>query len=272
MHLRHERHGSGPPLLLIHGVGMSHHAYDEVVPLLADDFECFAIDLPGFGESPRMDEPASMAGFARACHAFMAAQGHDAYHVAGNSLGGGIALFLGLSGKALSACGLSPAGFAAGPDLAYLHGSLAFLRAGVPLLAALPEGAWSSPLVRKAALAQYALHGERRTPAQVAEGFGELKSATAFGETQRRALMWKCPLTLSPPCPLTVAWGAKDRLLLTGPQAARAKRRLPTARHVLLEGCGHLPTWDDPAQVARVVREAAQAPAEAGSPVAAQSR
>jgi pimeloyl-ACP methyl ester carboxylesterase len=53
-----------------------------------------------------------------------------------------------------------------------------------------------------------------------------------------------------------VAWGEKDRLLIYSRQSARARRLLPDARHVTLTGCGHVPTWDDPEQVARVVLEA----------------
>ena len=56
-------------------------------------------------------------------------------------------------------------------------------------------------------------------------------------------------------CPVTIAWGSHDFLLLTRPQAARARERLPQARHVTLNGCGHIPTWDDPEQVARVILE-----------------
>ena len=56
-------------------------------------------------------------------------------------------------------------------------------------------------------------------------------------------------------CPVTVAWGEKDRLLIYSRQSARARRLLPDARHVTLHGCGHVPTWDDPEQVARVLLE-----------------
>jgi pimeloyl-ACP methyl ester carboxylesterase len=59
-----------------------------------------------------------------------------------------------------------------------------------------------------------------------------------------------------PACPVTVGWGEKDRLLLYSRQSARARRLLPDARHLTLEGCGHVPTWDDPEQVARVLLEA----------------
>ena len=51
---------------------------------------------------------------------------------------------------------------------------------------------------------------------------------------------------------VTVAWGEKDRLLLPR-QADRARAALPAARHVTLFGCGHVPTWDDPALVARTI-------------------
>jgi len=44
--------------------------------------------------------------------------------------------------------------------------------------------------------------------------------------------------------------------LLTGRQAPRARRRLPEAQHVILEGCGHVPMWDDPEQVARAILDA----------------
>jgi pimeloyl-ACP methyl ester carboxylesterase len=56
--------------------------------------------------------------------------------------------------------------------------------------------------------------------------------------------------------PTTVAWGERDRLLIYSRQAPRARRRLPGARHVTLAGCGHVPTWDDPEQVATVILEA----------------
>jgi pimeloyl-ACP methyl ester carboxylesterase len=57
--------------------------------------------------------------------------------------------------------------------------------------------------------------------------------------------------------PVTVSWGSKDRLLFPR-QALRAAREIPSARIVGLLGCGHVPTYDDPEQVARVLLEAAR--------------
>jgi pimeloyl-ACP methyl ester carboxylesterase len=49
--------------------------------------------------------------------------------------------------------------------------------------------------------------------------------------------------------PVTLAWPDHDRIV-------RRPRSLPAGvRSVVLHGCGHLPTWDDPEQVARVLLE-----------------
>src|SRR6266566_110532 len=48
------RAGNGPPLVLLHGIGLSRRAWDPVVPALAEHFDVLAIDLPGFGESEPM--------------------------------------------------------------------------------------------------------------------------------------------------------------------------------------------------------------------------
>jgi len=54
------RTGQGEPLVLLHGLGSSRHAWDPVLPALAATFEVVAVDLPGFGESeplPTQIEP-----------------------------------------------------------------------------------------------------------------------------------------------------------------------------------------------------------------------
>jgi pimeloyl-ACP methyl ester carboxylesterase len=54
--------------------------------------------------------------------------------------------------------------------------------------------------------------------------------------------------------PVTIAWGEHDRLLLPR-QAHRAQTAIPSARVITLRGCGHIPMYDDPEQVARVLLE-----------------
>jgi pimeloyl-ACP methyl ester carboxylesterase len=79
--------------------------------------------------------------------------------------------------------------------------------------------------------------------------------APSFWDLLRQAPGWD---VVPPTCPTTVAWGDRDRLLIYSRQAPRARRMLPAAHHVTLAGCGHVPTWDDPDQVARVILEASR--------------
>ncbi|HEY2795320.1 MAG TPA: alpha/beta fold hydrolase, partial [Micromonosporaceae bacterium] len=109
-----ERRGAGEPLVLIHGIGHRWQAWEPVLGMLADEHDVIAIDLPGFGRSPRPvgGMPASVPALATLLGSFLAELGVDRPHVAGNSLGGGLALELAAAGIARSATALSPAGFA----------------------------------------------------------------------------------------------------------------------------------------------------------------
>ena len=57
-----------------------------------------------------------------------------------------------------------------------------------------------------------------------------------------------------PPCPITIAWSARDRVLPLEVNGARARELIPGARFIVLEGVGHLPMLDDPDLVARTIR------------------
>lgn len=49
--------GSGPPVVLLHGMGDDSSVWDQTVADLAGDFACTAVDLPGHGRSPAPDDP-----------------------------------------------------------------------------------------------------------------------------------------------------------------------------------------------------------------------
>lgn len=246
--LAHDRTGSGPPLLLVHGIGMSRVAWRPVVPLLARDREVIAVDLPGHGESP--PGPVTMRGVADAVADTAAGLGLEDWRVAGNSLGGGVALDLAASGRVRSACAVSPVGFAAGREPAYARGVLAatrFMARGLlPVI-----GPVASSRVLRTSLCAHVAARPWRLPAADAEVWTrDYATAVSFWALLRDVPDWHAA---PPRCPTTVAWGDKDRLLIYSRQAPRARRRLPGARHVTLHGCGHVPMWDDPEQVAATI-------------------
>jgi pimeloyl-ACP methyl ester carboxylesterase len=103
------REGVGDPLLLIHGLGLSWSSWNPVLPILTRAHDVLALDLPGFGTAPPLrDQTPTVAALADAIEAELERSGLDRVHVAGNSLGGWIALELARRGRATSAVALSP--------------------------------------------------------------------------------------------------------------------------------------------------------------------
>jgi pimeloyl-ACP methyl ester carboxylesterase len=111
--LAYERHGSGPPLLLLHGVGHRRQAWLAVLDRLTPHRDVVLVDLPGHGESP----PLNLAGrpvldaLLAEVTGLLDELALERPHVAGNSLGGRLALEAAVAGRAATVTALSPAGF-----------------------------------------------------------------------------------------------------------------------------------------------------------------
>jgi pimeloyl-ACP methyl ester carboxylesterase len=251
--LDHHRTGSGPPLLLLHGVGSQWQMWEPVLATLARERDVIAVDLPGFGESPALEGEPTVAALASAVAGHIAALGLERPDVAGNSLGGGIALELGARGLVRTVCCLSPIGFARGREGAYGRATLRASYAAARVLAPVAGAVVTNPAVRTLAFAHLMARPWRMPPDAAAGAMRNL----ARTEGMRAALDAVAPWRPAPQTgPTTIAWGERDRLLLRSRQAPRAAREHPGARHLVLHGCGHVPTWDDPEQVARVILEA----------------
>src|SRR3954447_12633135 len=124
--LTYTRIGSGQPLVLLHALGLSRSAWDPVVPALSQHFDVIAVDLPGFGASaplPAQVEP-TPAALAEAVAALLAELGVTTVHVAGNSLGGWVALELAALTPVASLTLLAPAGLWRDETPVYCRASL----------------------------------------------------------------------------------------------------------------------------------------------------
>src|SRR5262249_41110852 len=85
-------------VILIHGLGSNKTSFFESVSALTPRYTVHAIDLPGFGSSSKpMRAPYDAPWFSRAVTRFMDAQGIQRAHLVGNSLGGRVAIEVGLS-------------------------------------------------------------------------------------------------------------------------------------------------------------------------------
>ncbi|MEU6663951.1 alpha/beta fold hydrolase [Streptomyces sp. NPDC046821] len=252
--IAHERVGSGEPLLLLHGIGHHWQAWSPVIPVLAGEREVIAVDLPGFGASPALPEGLAydLPTVTSVLGALCATLGIERPHVAGNSLGGLLALELGREKLVRSVTALSPGGFWSEAERRYAFGTLHAMRQGARALPVAAIERLSRSAAGRAALTStiYARPG-RRSPEDVVAETLALREATGFTPTLQagRHVLFTDDV---PEVPVTVAWGTRDRLLLRR-QGIRAKHALPGARLVRLPGCGHVPMNDDPALVSRVI-------------------
>ena len=256
MTIEYQRAGTGPPLVLLHGIGHHWQGWQPVIAELRTSFDVIACDSPGFGRSPPLAagvEPTVYA-YARAFADFFAELGVTRPHVAGNSMGGAIALELARRRAVSSVTAFSPAGFWMPRERRFSRLSLGLLgsvpqplRPAVRALAATPSG--------RAVLFKQMFGWPTRIPSDEAQSTlddawaapafaGALAAFDAYDFTAGDELRGT---------PTTIAWGRYDRLLIYSRQAPRARQRLPWAQHVIL-GAGHVPFFDDPAAVAETIR------------------
>jgi pimeloyl-ACP methyl ester carboxylesterase len=249
-----ERAGSGEPMVLLHGVGSNRHIWGPVMPALAERFEVFALDLPGFGDSPPLaggDEP-SVPALARAVELELERLGVGKPHLVGNSMGGWIAFELARRGRAHSVVAISPVGLHTRWEarLSDLH--LAGHKAGARLSAPLGRLPFRLGPARSLLLRRMFARPGNVSPEAAALANRKLADSSSF-TASRRWISSHRPEGLDQlTCPVLIAWGTKDRLL-PARQGPRWVAEIPGAKLRLLPGLGHLSQSDDPDLVSSVI-------------------
>jgi pimeloyl-ACP methyl ester carboxylesterase len=252
--LSYSRRGAGPPLVLLHALGLSRVAWDPVVPVLAEHFDVITPDLPGFGESeplPAGDEP-HPARLARAVAGLLDDLSLDRPHVVGNSVGGWVALELARIRPVSSLTLLSPAGLWRGRVPLYCLVSLRLTRWACRHAAGLLSWLVSCRLGRLLVLGQTHGRPTRVPPGRARGAIREIGTSRGY-DTALAATVHR-HITAGPAldAPVTVAFGSRDLLLLPG-QSRHVEQLPPGTRSVPLPGCGLVPMSDDPAAVAAAI-------------------
>jgi pimeloyl-ACP methyl ester carboxylesterase len=251
--------GAGEPVVCVHGLGGTKASFLPTVSALADGYRVIALDLPGFGDS---DKPLAAAYdapyFARKVRDLLDALGIGRAHLVGNSMGGRVAIELGLieprrvGGIVL----LSPA-------LAWLRERrfkwlLPTIVPRLGLIQPTPR-AIAEPIVRRLVPGG----NDGWSAAGVDEflrAYLDPRGRAAFYAAARNIYMdephgerglWTRLAQMSPET--MFVWGRRDGLV---PPAFRkhVERVLPAARHVELD-CGHVPQLERPRETHRAIRE-----------------
>ena len=185
MQVNYHRAGTGPPLVLIHGIGSRWQVWKPVLDRLTPHRDVVALDLPGFGASPPPPPgtPPGIESLVRLVSEFIEELGLERPHVGGNSLGGWLALELAKRDRVASATALSPGGFARGADAAFLRASLRLTIDMTRRLAPRARGIVRYPLLRQLVLGQMVAHPRRVSPEEAAETVRAAAAAPWFEET-----------------------------------------------------------------------------------------
>jgi pimeloyl-ACP methyl ester carboxylesterase len=238
------------PLVLIHGLGGTGTVWDPVLDLLAPEREPIVLELPGFGAAPPLPdgvEPTA-ANLGAALRERCLELGIERPHVAGNSLGGWVALEMGRAGWAATVTALSPAGLWRAPLGEHKGDTRRWARRLRPLVSA---GLWAPPL-RRRMLATFAARPKRIPRAAGRELIlGWIDAAGYDGANRAMRSHLFDPAGYPEDVPVTIAWGELDHLV--GPP--KPVRRPAGARFLVLPGVGHTPTWDDPELIANTLLE-----------------
>jgi pimeloyl-ACP methyl ester carboxylesterase len=253
--------GSGPVLLLLHGIANSGETWESVARPLSRHFTLIAPDLLGHGESATPRGDYSLGAHASGVRDILTTLGRDRVTVVGHSLGGGIAMQFAYQFPERCERMVLVSSGGLGREVHLL------LRA-----AALPGADWVLPLITSPELLGVGrlvgglLDRVRLAPSGdvkvLAEGFASLDNAgsrRAFLHTVRAVIEPSGQrvsahdrLALAALLPTLVVWGERDSIIPLNHGVA-AHEAMPGSRLEVFEDAGHMPHADDPRRFARVV-------------------
>jgi pimeloyl-ACP methyl ester carboxylesterase len=271
------RAGEGEPLVLIHGFTATWRCWLPVLAELVPRFEVIAPTLHGHDGGtalPPREAPHSIARAADFLEAHLDEIGVTTAHLAGNSLGGALALELAKRGRARSVVGISPAGgLRPGDDAAARQIIKVFSRMQKTTTASvkmLPR-VMARPNLRRLALRDVMTRGHQVPAAE----------ALALARSSIRCDIVEDVYTVlrngdaalhdldKIDVPVLVAWGDKDRILPLPVHSPRLREEIRGLEFRTMPGVGHTPMWDDPGLIAATIGDFAAKAAGTAAPAPA---
>jgi pimeloyl-ACP methyl ester carboxylesterase len=246
--------GSGPPIMLIHGITASSVVWETVGLRLARDHTVLAPDLLGHGHSAKPRGDYSMGAFASGIRDLALTLGLGPVTVVGHSLGGGVAMqfsyqfpdrverlaLVSSGGLGRRVSGLLRAATFPGSELV------------LPLLAGRHVLNAGRAVGRALAKARVPLGTDVIEMARGHASLGDPQSRAAFVHTLRASVdtggqrvQAVDRLYLAAEVPVLIVWGARDRIIPVG-HGRRAHELIPGSRFELFERAGHFPFLDEP--------------------------
>lgn len=242
-----------PPLVLLHGLFLTHHAFSRIIPSLAVDRRVVALDLPGAGDSDRPSAVAvddySFEWLAEAVVETLEALGVSACTLVGHDFGGTLALVLAAKrpDRVLELFLLSPLALTVSLPL---QGALAVAPSlGLEVF---------RRTLRRVDFVRFLEQG-LSTPELLDEGDAHVfwdRLSRWGGREAAYAMLAQMPSVVrlrdrfaAVSVPTTLLWGDRDQIV-PPEHATRLAALLPNATEAIIDGCGHNPAYERPAEVA----------------------
>jgi pimeloyl-ACP methyl ester carboxylesterase len=255
--------GSGPVVVLIHGMAGSSTTWRWVAPALAEHYTVVAPDLLGNGRSAKPRGDYSLGAYACGVRDLLVALGHERATIVGQSLGGGVAMqFAYLFPQRVERLVLVGSGGLGQEVSALLRAlSLPGAEAVLPLVAL--------PVIRDFVPRVARLLGRAGLrPAPVAEemwrayaSLADADARLAFVHTLRgvvdvsgQRVSANDRLYLAAEIPTLLMWGDQDPIIPVA-HAHRAHAAMPGSRLEIFEGAGHWPHCEQPERFVRVLTD-----------------
>jgi pimeloyl-ACP methyl ester carboxylesterase len=248
------RCGSGPVLLLLHGIGDSSEAWLPLLPALAERYTVIAPDLLGHGQSDKPRADYSAAAYANGMRDLLDVLGVEQATIVGHSLGGGVAaqMVYQYPQRCERLVLIAPGG--AGREVTPL---LRFLAAPYSELVMPPLRLPGSRQVARVVTTAMRLSGsnlgrDAHEVLRIFDGLPRTESQFAFTRTLRSVVDWRGQVVtmldrtyLATDVPVQIVWGDRDGVIPLA-HAHRAHEALPGSRLEIFEGAGHFPHHSDP--------------------------
>jgi pimeloyl-ACP methyl ester carboxylesterase len=226
-----------------------------VIPRLAERHAVFVPTALGHrGGSEPSARPVRIAHIVDDAERCLDRLGIGRAHLAGNSMGGWVALELARRGRALSVCALSPAGMwdhggRVGGKLRKVIALTRATRSVLPLLA-------GSATFRRVAMRDNARYGDRVTREEMLRLVEDMLACDAASDLLATDEAF---VELNADCPVTLAWAEHDQIFPLAKHRQRAEALVPGAHFIVLPDVGHVPMIDDPALVVDTILESCAA-------------
>ncbi len=254
--------GSGPAVLLLHGIGDSSATWRDLIPRLARDHTVIAPDLLGHGASDKPRADYAVAAYANGMRDLLGVLGIDRVTVVGHSLGGGVAMQFAYQfperTERLVLVGAGGVGREVNPLLRLMTLPGAELSLATLQLPGVKQHL--GLLARLAELTDTGLGEDARDLMRVATSFPDATARRAFGRTLRAVVDWRGQVVtmldrcyLAAGMPTLLLWGGRDPVVPVR-HALRAHHAMPGSRLVVFPDAGHFPFHSDPRRFEQVLR------------------